>query len=315
MTSDGAAAVLGRFRPVVLGGAALGGLYRAVSDEQAQAALETAWSVGWRAFDTAPHYGVGLSEERMGRFLAGRARAEFVLSTKVGRLLVDDSAVPDGVASFYGTPARRRVPDYSADGALASVEQSLHRLGLDRVDLVLVHDPDEHVHEALSGAYPALERLRAQGVVGAIGIGVNDADLAEIFVRNTDVDVVMIAGRYSLLDRRAAGSLLPACADRGVAVLVAAVFNSGLLADPARQATFDYAAAPAQLRDRAIAMQRVCGRYGVTLRAAALQFPLRHPAVGAVVAGPGTAELVQDTARQLAVAIPAGLWEELERLG
>lgn len=308
------AAILERFAPAVFGAAAIGGLYRAVDEGQAQAALEAAWEHGWRAFDTAPHYGVGSSEERVGRFLAGRPRADFVLSTKVGRLLVDDPTVPDGVDSFYGAPQRRRVPDYSYDGALRSVEQSLGRLGLDRVDLLLIHDPDDHVEAALAGAYPALERLRGEGVVGAIGVGVNDADLAETFVRRTDIDCVMIAGRYSLLDRRAAATLLPACAERGVAVLVAAVFNSGLLADPERQATFNYSSAPAELRARALAMQDACRRHGVELRAAALQFPLRHPAVSAVVAGPGSAVLVRDTARQLSVPVPEELWAELDRL-
>lgn len=313
--TDRAAAFTTRFGPTVFGGAAIGGLYRAVDEAQAQAALAAAWHHGWRAFDTAPHYGVGLSEERVGRFLAGRPRAEFVLSTKVGRLLVDDPAALDGTDSFYGTPRRRRTPDYSFDGALRSFEQSLARLGLDRVDLLLIHDPDDHVQQALNGAYPALERLRAEGTVGAIGVGVNDAQLAETFVRQTDIDVVMIAGRYSLLDRQAGDSLLPTCADRGVHVVAAGVFNSGLLADPQRQATFDYHAAPRELLDRALAMQAACRRHRVTLRAAALQFPLRHPGVGAVVTGPASADLVTDAAEQLAVAVPEELWAELDRLG
>ena len=297
----------------MLGGAAFGGLYNAVSDDHVEAALQAAWKQGVRAFDTAPHYGVGLSEERMGRFLAGRPRHEFVLSTKVGRLLVDDPESVDGVHSFFGTPRRSRIADYSADGVLRSVEQSLERLGLDRVDLLLIHDPDDHVAEALGGAYPALERLRAQGLVGGIGVGVNDADLAETFVRETDVDQVMIAGRYTLLDRRAE-ALLALCARRHVDVLVAGVFNSGLLADPGRAQTFDYRPAPSHVVDRALRMEQACLRVGVPLRAAALQFPLRHPAVTAVVSGAGSVASVLDTQVQLHAPIPGQLWAELDEL-
>src|ERR1700712_1849460 len=215
------------FHDVVLGGASFGGLYKPVTDEHVDAALNAAWAGGIRAFDTAPHYGVGLSEERMGRFLADRPRDEFVLSTKVGRLLVDDPEAVDGTEMFFGTPKRRRVRDYSADGVLRSVDASLQRLGLDRIDLLLIHDPDDYLDTALDGAYVALHRLRSEGVVGAIGVGVNDCDVAGRFVRDTDIDLVMIAGRYSLLDRRAAGDLLPACIHPGGEVVGPGGFNSG----------------------------------------------------------------------------------------
>lgn len=311
----GRAAETSPFRRLVLGGASFGGLYKPVTDAQVEAALQVAWDGGIRAFDTAPHYGVGLSEERIGRFLAGRPRSEFVLSTKVGRLLVDDPDAQDGAHSFFGTPRRSRVPDYSHDGVLRSVEASLTRLDLDRVDLLLIHDPDDHLDEAIDGAYPALAGLRAQGVVGGIGVGVNSTEVAMAFVTDTDIDHVMIAGRYSLLDRAADIELLPACRERGIAVMVAGVFNSGLLADPLHRRTFDYQPAPPGMLARALDMQRICNAYGVDLRAAALQFPFRHPAVTAVVSGAGSVASVTDTLAQLEVAVPEQLWAELDDLG
>ena len=201
---------------LVFGGAPIGGLYAPVSDDTAAATLQAAWDAGIRAFDTAPHYGVGLSEQRIGDFLAGRRRAEFVVSTKVGRRLVPAAGPVDGADGFYGTPVLSRVRDYSTDGARRSLADSLQRLRLDRVDIALIHDPDEHMTEALDGAYPALARLRADGTVGAIGVGVNSASLAEWFVSRCDLDCVLVAGRYTLLDDSAARSLFPLCLARGV---------------------------------------------------------------------------------------------------
>ncbi|RIJ78372.1 aldo/keto reductase [Nakamurella silvestris] len=308
------AATTSPFRPLVLGGASFGGLFKPVTDEHVAAALEFAWDNGVRAFDTAPHYGVGLSEERVGAFLATKPRDEFVLSTKVGRLLVDDPDAVDGTDAFFGTPRRSRVLDYSADGVSRSVEASLERLGLDRVDLLLIHDAEDHMTQAIGEAYPALDRMRAEGLVGGIGVGMNDAAAARTFVEETDIDHVMIAGRYSLLDRSAEVDLLPACARRGVAVLVAGVFNSGLLADPRKQATFNYAEAPVELVERAVAMQRACEKHGVGLRAAALQFSARNPAVTAVVSGAGSITSLTDTFTQLSADLPEELWAELDQL-
>ncbi|MFZ0185517.1 MAG: aldo/keto reductase, partial [Streptosporangiaceae bacterium] len=225
---------------LVFGGAPIGGLYAPVSDEAAAATLQAAWDAGIRAFDTAPHYGVGLSEWRIGDFLAGRPRAEFVVSTKVGRRLVPAAGPVDGAEQFYDTPALSRVRDYSADGTLRSLEDSLRRLRLDRADIALIHDPDDHMAEALDGAYPALARLRADGTVGAIGVGVNSVSVAEWFAARCDLDCLLVAGRYTLLDDSAAASLFPLCRARGVAVLAAGVFNSGILADPAEGARYDY---------------------------------------------------------------------------
>jgi len=297
--------------PLVFGGAPIGGLYAPVSDEAAAATLAAAWDAGIRAFDTAPHYGVGLSERRIGEFLAGRRRSEFVVSTKVGRLLVPAGGSVDGVDEFYGTPSLRRVRDYSADGVLRSLEDSLRRLRLDRVDIAFIHDPDDHQAEALDGAYPALARLRSDGAVGAIGVGVNSAPLAEWFVSRADLDCVLIAGRYTLLDDSAARSLLPLCRSRGVAVLAAGVFNSGVLADPADGARYDYAPAGPGVLARARRVRDICARHGVPVAAAALRYVLRHPAVTAAVVGARTPEEIRADAGYLGLPIPDALWAHL----
>jgi D-threo-aldose 1-dehydrogenase len=296
---------------LVFGGAPIGGLYAPVSDEAAAVTLQAAWDAGIRAFDTAPHYGVGLSERRIGDFLAGRRRAEFVVSTKVGRLLVPATGPSEGVENFYGTPALQRVRDYTADGVRRSLEDSLRRLRLDRVDIVLIHDPDEHMTEALDGAYPALARLRADGVVGAVGVGVNSASLAEWFVSRCDLDCVLVAGRYTLLDGSAARSLFPLCRSRGVAVLAGGVFNSGILAGGDR---YDYAPAPPDVLGRARRIAEACARHGVPVAAAALRYVLRQPAVTAAVVGARTPQEIRADAGYLGLPIPDELWAELADL-
>ena len=296
---------------LVFGGGPIGGLYAPVSDEAAAATLEAAWDAGIRAFDTAPHYGVGLSERRIGDFLAGHRRAEFVVSTKVGRVLVPAADTADGAEGFYGTPALTRVLDYSGDGVLRSLEDSLRRLRLDRVDIALIHDPDEHTAEALESAYPALARLRSQGVIGAVGVGVNSAPLAEWFVTRCDLDCVLVAGRYTLLDQSAARSLFPLCLSRGVAVLAAGVFNSGILADPRDGARYDYAPAAPDVLARARHVRDVCARYGVPVAAAALRYALRHPAVTAAVIGVRSPEEIRADAGYASAAIPEALWADL----
>jgi D-threo-aldose 1-dehydrogenase len=302
---------LGLAGRLVFGGAPIGGLYAPVSGEVAAATLEAAWAAGIRAFDTAPHYGVGQSEQRIGDFLAGRRRDDFVVSTKIGRLLVPAAGPVDGAEGFYGTPGRRRVRDYSADGALRSLDESLRRLRLDRVDIALIHDPDEYLAEALDGAYPALARLRAEGAVGAIGVGVNSTSVAEWFVSRCDLDCVLIAGRYTLLDDTAARSLFPLCVSRGVAVLAAGVFNSGILADPRDGARYDYAPAAPGVLARARRIRDVCGQYGVPVAAAALRYVLRHPAVTAAVVGARAPQEIRADAGYLSAAIPESLWADL----
>ena len=295
-----------------LGTAPLGNLFTEVPEPDADASVDAALAAGITFLDTAPHYGLGLAERRLGRRLARLPRERFVLSTKVGRLIrpleAGEAADPEG---FVATPAAKRVWDLSRDGVRRSLAESLDRLGLDRVDVALVHDPDEHEQEAREHALPALAELRDQGVVRAIGAGMNQAEMLTRFVRELDLDLVLMAGRYSLLDQRALAELLPSCAERGVAVVIGGVFNSGLLADPRPGATFDYAPAPPGLVERAGRLQAVCARHGVPLRVAALAFPFGHPAVANVLVGARTAAEVQDAAAMLDRPVPADLWTEL----
>jgi aryl-alcohol dehydrogenase-like predicted oxidoreductase len=297
--------------PLVFGGGSIGGLYQPVSDEAAGRALAAAWDAGVRAFDTAPHYGAGLSERRIGAFLAGRRRDEFVVCTKVGRLLVPADEDVEGAEGFYGTPPLTRVRDYSRDGVRRSLEESLRRLGLDRIDIALIHDPDDFMCPALDEAYPALAELRAQGVVRAIGAGMNSAAPLAWLVERCDVDCVLVAGRYTLLDDSAASRLFPLCLRRGVAVLAGGVFNSGILADAADAARYDYAPAPPAVLARARRMNDACARYGVPLAAAALRFALRHPAVTAAVVGARAPEEIRNDVAYLSLDIPDALWAEL----
>jgi D-threo-aldose 1-dehydrogenase len=279
-------------QPLGLGCAPLGGLYSPVSEDDARATIDRAWELGLRAFDTAPLYGSGLSEQRVGAALRERPRHQFILSTKVGRLL------------RAGEP----VFDFSYDGALRSLEESLERLGLDRVDVVLIHDPDDHADDALAGAYPALERLRAEGVVGAIGVGMNQWEIPARFVRETDIDCVLLAGRYTLLDRSGERELLPLCAERNVDVIAAGVFNSGVLAGGGH---YDDAPAPPEVLERARRLAETCARHGVPLEAAAVQFPLRHPAVTRVLVGCRSAAEVEEDVRLARLELPAELWSDL----
>ena len=301
-----------------LGAAQFGNLFRETTDEACVDAVDAAWEAGIRYFDTAPHYGLGLSELRLGRALAGRPRDEYVLSTKVGRALVP---TPQNVGSldddgFIVPAAYRREWDFSRDGILRSIDESLDRLGVDDIDIVYLHDPDEHWDAASTTGIAALIELRDQGVVQAIGAGMNQSAMLAEFVRRCDVDVMMVAGRYTLLDRSAEEDLLPLALDRGVGVVAAAVYNSGLLstAEVRSDAKFDYGTAPVALIERARSMAEACSRYGVTLPDAALQFALRHPAVTSVVLGLRTAEQAASTADRASAEIPEELWTELEAL-
>ncbi|MGP4087540.1 aldo/keto reductase [Streptomyces sp. KR55] len=298
-----------------LGTAPLGGLFSAVGDREAAATLEAAWSAGIRYFDTAPHYGAGLAERRLGAFLTGigRPRSQCTVSTKVGRLLVPGESA-SGDENFHGEPGLVRIRDYSAEGVYRSLAESLERSGLDAFDIVLIHDPDDHWKEAVTGAYPALDRLRAEKAVRAIGVGMNQTAMLTRFVTETDLDCVLVAGRYSLLDRSAADELLPACAERGVGVLVGGVFNSGILANLAPDATYDYAPAPEAVRRHALALSELCAAHGVALAAAALRFPLRHPAVTGVVVGARSAQEITVNVAHACASIPEELWVALDAL-
>lgn len=222
----------------------------------------------------------------------------------------------DDLADGFAVPAtHRRVWDFSADGVLRSLEASLERLGVDRVDMALLHDPDDHADQALREAYPALERLRAEGVIGAIGVGMNQCALPTRFLRETDIDVALLAGRYTLLEQDGLSELLPEAAARGRSVVIGGVFNSGLLTAPRPGATYDYAPAPQPVLDRALRLLEVSERHGVPLRAAALRFPFGHPAVASVLTGARSPQEVRDTVEQLRRPIPQALWDELRAEG
>lgn len=290
------------------GGAPLGNLFESISDDIARDTVYAAWDAGIRLFDTAPLYGSGLSEHRLGDALRDWPRDDYVLSTKVGRLL-QPGAEPDSV--FRDTPALRPVFDFSADGVRRSLESSLERLGVDRIDIVHVHDPDDHLDQAITEALPALVDLRDQGVIRAVGCGMNStAPLARI-VRDADVDVVLVAGRYTLLDRSADSELLPLCLERNVQVIAGGVFNSGLLADPEINHTFDYVEAPPEIVERALELARRCRTHDVSLAAAAVQFVLRHPAITSVVFGVRSRHEIEADVAASTMNIPDALWDEL----
>ena len=299
------------------GAADIGNLYRPMSDEDARAVLEAAWESGVRYFDTAPHYGLGLSERRLGAFLATKPRDQFLVSTKAGRLLRPSPETADRQDDAHGfaVPASlRRVWDFSAAGIRASLEESLERLGLSRVDILYLHDPDEHDLAAdLATAVPALAALRDEGLVDAIGIGSKSTEALLAAVRTEALDLAMVAGRYTLLEQPALDEVIPACRAAGVGVVAASVFNSGLLSTPDPHAgdRYEYGAAPDALLERARRLAAICARHGVTLPEAALQFPLREAAVRCVVAGGATAEQVRENARRMRARLPERLWDEL----
>jgi D-threo-aldose 1-dehydrogenase len=301
-----------------LGCAQLGNLYREVSDDDAAATVDRAWELGIRYFDTAPHYGLGLSERRLGTALARRSRTDYALSSKVGRILAPVALASGIDDEGYVVPAtHRRVWDFSRDGIRRSLEESLDRLGLDRLDIVYLHDPDEHWDDVLRTGYPALDELRADGLVRAIGAGMNQAAMLADLVRSTDVDLVMIAGRYTLLEQSALDDLLPLCRARGVGVVAAGVFNSGLLSRrrPGAGARYDYGPAPAHAIERAQEIAAVCEQHGTTLPAAAIAFPLAHAAVVTVCVGARSPQQVERNVALYRETVDSELWAHLKAHG
>jgi aryl-alcohol dehydrogenase-like predicted oxidoreductase len=304
---------------LMLGLVPLGNLYKVVSDQEAEHVLQAWWDRGLRTFDVAPVYGFGIAEERLGRFLRGRPRDQFVVSTKVGRPVrhgaPDDPELywPDGTPYFHDTPEGvRPYYDYTRDGMLWGLEQSLRRLGLDRVDYVHMHDPDDHIREAIDVVFPTLAELRASGVIGAIGVGTNWGRVGLPIAEACDIDCVLLAGRYTLVDHEGLEGLLPRCTERGIAVIAGGVFNGGFLADPRIGATFQYRPTEDQaLVDRALRIKHACERHGVPIKAAALQFPMGHPAVVSVVVGAGSVEHVAEVVSGFELEIPGALWTEL----
>jgi D-threo-aldose 1-dehydrogenase len=299
-----------------LGGAPLGGLFESVPEEEAQATLKAAYAAGIRYFDTAPFYGHGRAEMRMGAFLRERPRDEFVLSTKVGRVLVPaEGAVED--RHYKDLLPLNPIFDFSADGIRRSFESSLERLGVDRVDILLVHDPDEHYRAVLDEAFPALARLRDEGAIRAIGAGMNQWEMLSEFARNADFDCFLLAGRYTLLDQSALPVLLPSCEERGIAILLGGPYNSGVLAAGSRgEGHYNYERPAPAILEKVRRLEEVAAGHRVPLKAAALQFPLAHPAVATVIPGARTGAEVEENVRMFFHPIPKSFWNELreERL-
>ncbi|GIE99384.1 aldo/keto reductase [Paractinoplanes rishiriensis] len=296
-----------------MGLAPIGGLFAPVGDRAATDTVEAAWQAGIRFFDTAPHYGAGLSERRAGQALRHRPRTEFTLATKVGRRLVPGP--PDPAGMWAEPTGDEPVFDFSAAGVRAAYEDSLSRLGVDRADVLHIHDPDHHFEPALTGALPALVELREAGLTGAVSAGMNQSAMLTDFARTGYFDCFLLAGRYSLLDQSALTDLLPECATRGISVIVGGVYNSGILANPAPGATYDYAPATPAVLARAQQIEQVCARHEVPLRAAALQFPLGHPAVATVLVGMRSPAEVADAIAMASVQIPGALWHDLKTAG
>jgi D-threo-aldose 1-dehydrogenase len=314
-----------RVSQIGFGGAPLGNLFAALSEVDAASAIGNAFAAGIRLFDTAPLYGHGLSEHRIGAALRHCKRDDFVLATKVGRLLRPDTAATGG---HY----RNILPfatqfDYSYDGVLRSVEDSLQRLGLARLDIVHIHDVDVWTHksqaamderfaEVMGGGYRALLRLREEKAIGAIGVGVNEWQACQRFAEAGDFDCFLLAGRYTLLEQAALDSFLPLCVARNIAIIIGGPFNTGILATGAvAGATYNYHPAPANVMERVSRIEAVCHRHGVALASAALQFPLHHPAVASVIPGARSAAEVAANLATFETPVPAALWAELKQAG
>jgi D-threo-aldose 1-dehydrogenase len=311
------------------GTAPLGNLYKAISDEAAHAALEDAWNAGIRYYDTAPLYGLGLSETRLNRFLRTKPREDYVLSTKVGRLMMpSDAKNRTGNGKWFDVPLRQERYDYSYDGVMRSVEFSYERLGINKIDILYVHDlcifthgskeaSDARIAEFFdTGGYDAMVKLRDEGVVSAIGGGINEWEVCETLAKRGDFDVFLLAGRYTLLEQSALDSFLPLCEARGIKIVTGGPYNSGILASgPVKGAFYNYDPAPQEILDRVAAIEAVCASHGVSLKAAALQFPLLHPTHLTVIPGAQTAQELSDNVAVYEADIPPSLWSDLKTEG
>ncbi len=297
-----------------LGGGPLAGLYTDVPEDQAIATVHRALELGVNLFDTAPMYGCGKSEQRIGKALAGRKRDSFVLATKVGRTLVPvDPEERSKPYSGYQNPwPFRPIFDFSYDAVMRSVEGSLKRLGLERLDIAHIHDPDDHFEAAIKGAYPALAKLREEGVITAVSAGMNQAEMPARFAREADFDCFLIASRYTLLEYAGMDELLSLCLEKRTSIIIGAPFNSGILATGAQPgAMFNYAAAPPEILERVRAIESVCAKHHVQLKAAALQFPFAHPAVASIIPGCRSPHEVEENFRLMSFEIPSAFWTEL----
>ncbi len=316
------------FSTIGFGTAPLGNLYRPLTEQDARSTLEAAWDIGCRYFDTAPLYGLGLAETRLNGFLRGHRTEPVLLSTKVGRLL--DRCLPSertGIGRFFDTPNRRERYDYSYDGVMRSLEFSLERLGVDEIDILYCHDVDVFTHgsqevadkritEFMTGGYLAFDKLRAEGVVKAIGAGVNEWQICETLAKAGEFDLFLLAGRYTLLEQDSLQSFLPLCEKKGIGIVLGGPFNSGILATgPKPGAFYNYDPAPPHILERVGRIEAVCKAHGVPLAAAALQFPLAHPAVVSIIPGGQSARELHQNAEALRHPIPDALWGDLKRTG
>ncbi len=316
------------FTELGFGTAPLGNLYRALDEDVAALTVNAAWDAGIRYFDTAPLYGLGLAETRLNPLLRRRKREDYVLSTKIGRLL--KVVPPDqrtGIGKFFDTPSRQQVYDYSYDGVMRSVEFSLERLGIDTIDVLLAHDvdifthgskeaSDQRIKELMEGGYRALEQLRSEGTVKAIGAGINEWQVAETLARAGDFDVFLLAGRYTLLEQDALTSFLPYCVEKKIGIVLGGPYNSGILATGPRPGAFyNYDPAPPAILDRVARIERVCAAHHVKLVEAALKFPLGHPQVVSVIPGGQSPQEVIRNAEIMGAKIPSGLWDDLKAEG
>jgi D-threo-aldose 1-dehydrogenase len=316
------------FTTIGFGTAPLGNLYRPLAEQDARATLDAAWDIGCRYFDTAPLYGLGLAETRLNGFLRQHLTEPVLLSTKVGRLL--ERCAPSertGIGRFFDTPNRRERYDYSYDGVMRSLEFSLERLGVDAVDILYCHDVDVFTHgsqqaadrriaEFMAGGYRALDRLRAERVVKAIGAGVNEWQICETLAKAGDFDLFLLAGRYTLLEQDSLQSFLPLCTAKGIGIVLGGPFNSGILATGPRPGAFyNYDPAPPHILERVSRIEAACNAHGVPLAAAALQFPLAHQAVVSVIPGGQSSYELHRNLEALRHPIPGALWDDLRRSG
>lgn len=303
-----------------LGTAPLGNLLKEIPEAQSESAFAAALDAGIRYYDTAPFYGYGLAEERLGRALKGQNRSDFVVSTKIGRLIREGTRsgaeIYDGGKSFYlAYPERNVVRDYSYDGVMRSLDESLARLQMDYVDILHIHDPDDHFQDAVQGAYPALAKLREEGVIKGVSAGMNQWEMLSDFMDHGQYDAFLLAGRYTLLDHSGLPSFLPKCLEHGTQIIAGGVYNSGLLADPRPGITFNYVPVEQEVLDRALAIKAVCTANNVDMKAAAIQFPLAHPAVSSILTGVTSAAEFQENLTLFQTDIPDQLWTDLKAEG
>ncbi len=316
------------FTELGFGAAPLGNLYRAVPEKDAQSTFEAAWKAGIRYFDTAPLYGLGLSETRLNHFLRGKKRADYVISTKVGRLLkVCEPSERTGIGKFFDTPSRQEVYDYTYDGVMRSLEASLERLGIDHVDVLFAHDVDVFTHKSeaardvhvktlMSSGYKALVKLREEKTIRAFGAGVNEYQVCETLAAQGDFDIFLLAGRYTLLEQEALNSFLPICEKRGIGIVLGGPYNSGILATGARPgAWYNYDPAPDGILDRVRKIEAVCKAHKVKLPQAALRFPIMHPSVVTVIPGAVSPKEVALNVKTMSAKIPKALWKDLKSQG